>query len=116
MKPQRIRLPVRKKAYAAGCEYYFACNLRHLRLSQSPRLSQERLAQALGVGRRTYAQYEEGKRIPPGWFIFCTANYFDVAVAELIGQEMSKERIKRHANIASEYPAEDRERDAEDHG
>ena len=54
------------------------------------------LAKKLGVTRNTYAGYESGKRLPPAWFVCCTADYFKVAVDELIGQEIKKE--KKHKN------------------
>lgn len=77
-----------------GDELYFAVNLRKLRLTKSPRLSQARLAKKLGISRNTYASYESGKRLPPAWFVYNTANYFDVAIEELIGQEMKKKGLK----------------------
>lgn len=64
-------------------ERNFSLNLRKLRLLRQPRLSQERLAQKLGVCRATYAKYEQGRRMPPAWFVFSTADYFGVAVEDL---------------------------------
>lgn len=69
--------------HMTGGECYFSMNLRRLRLLREPRLSQERLAQRLGICRATYAKYEQGRRMPPAWFAFSTANYFGVAVEDL---------------------------------
>ena len=93
MKPKKYALLDKPQVYKSGCEYYFACNLKHLRLSLFPRMSQTRLANELGVTRNTYAGYESGKRLPPAWFVCCTADYFKVTVDELIGQELEKEKI-----------------------
>lgn len=73
MKQKQITLPGSQEVYQPGCEQYFSCNLKRLRLFRFPRLSQARLAQKLGVTRNTYAGYESGKRLPPAWFVCCTA-------------------------------------------
>ena len=93
MKQNKCALPGNTQIYTSGCEFYFACNLKRLRLSLVPRMSQARLAKKLGVTRNTYAGYESGKRLPPAWFVCCTADFFKVAVDELIGQELEKEKV-----------------------
>lgn len=90
--------------HVTGSECYFSRNLRRLRLQRQPRLSQERLAERLGVCRSTYANYEQGRRLPPAWFVFSTAEYFGVAVAELYRQDMEfnkgKGENKKNESIA----------------
>lgn len=93
MKHKKYVPPAKTQVYTSGCEFYFACNLKRLRLSLFPRMSQTRLAKKLGVTRNTYAGYESGKRLPPAWFVCCTADYFKVTVDELIGQELEKEKL-----------------------
>lgn len=61
----------------------FAKRLKELRLSKSPRLSQERLAQRLKVSRATLANYETGRVAVPMWFVCAAAEYFGVPVSEL---------------------------------
>ena len=95
MKQNKCTLPDKTQVYTSGCEFYFACNLKRLRLSLFPRMSQARLAKKLGVTRNTYAGYESGKRLPPAWFVCCTADYFKVAVDELIGQEIKKKHVRK---------------------
>ena len=95
MKQNKCTLPDKAQVYTSGCEFYFACNLKRLRLSLFPRMSQARLAKKLGVTRNTYAGYESGKRLPPAWFVCCTADYFKVAVDELIGQEIKKKHVRK---------------------
>jgi len=106
MKRQKCALPGKAQIYTSGCEYYFACNLKRLRLSLFPRMSQARLAGKLGVTRNTYAGYESGKRLPPAWFVSCTADYFKVTVDELIGQELEKEKIY-YENLTHSDPKKD---------
>lgn len=62
---------------------HFAKNLRRLRLQRKPYLSQERLAQAVGIGRTTYINYELGRRMPPAWVVYQIASYFAVSVETL---------------------------------
>ena len=106
MKQKQITLPGSQDVYEPGCELYFSCNLKRLRLFRFPRLSQARLAQKLGVTRNTYAGYESGKRLPPAWFVCCTADFFKVAVDELIGQEFEKEKLK-YENLTHSDPEPD---------
>ena len=106
MKQNKCALPGNTQIYTSGCEFYFACNLKRLRLSLFPRMSQARLAGKLGVTRNTYAGYESGKRLPPAWFVSCTADYFKVPVDELIGQELEKEKIY-YENLTHSDPKKD---------
>ena len=109
MKQEKITLPGSQEVYQPGCELYFSRNLKRLRLSLFPRMSQTRLAGKLGVTRNTYAGYESGKRLPPAWFVCCTAEYFGVLVDELVGRELTKEMIKKYENITSGNPKTNRE-------
>ena len=109
MKQKQITLPGSQEVYQPGCELYFSRNLKCLRLSLFPRMSQTRLAGKLGVTRNTYAGYESGKRLPPAWFVCCTAEYFGVPVDELVGRELTKEMIKKYENITSGNPKTNRE-------
>lgn len=52
----------------------FAKKLRDLRLSRSPRLSQERAARHLGITRATLANYESGRVSAPLWFLCYDTN------------------------------------------
>lgn len=65
----------------------FARNLK-LQRSLVQGLSQSRLARNLGVSRNSYARYENGTRLPPGWFVVKAAAYFGVTVEELYEKEV----------------------------
>lgn len=84
-----------KFTHVFGEEFYFSQNLKYLRLLRNPRLSQESLANKLGVSRKTYAQYEQGKRMPPAWFVLNTANYFKVSMEQLLGVQINKKGLKK---------------------
>lgn len=84
-----------KFVHAPGEEYYFSANLRMFRLLQVPRLTQKKLANQLGVNRKTYAQYEQGTRMPPAWFVLNAANYFKVPVEQMLGEQLNKKGLKK---------------------
>jgi|GEM_PF-1076239 len=84
-----------KFVHVPGEEYYFSENLKMLRLLQIPHLSQERLANKLGVSRKTYAKYEQGKTMPPAWFVLNTANYFKVSMEQLLGEQLNMKGLKK---------------------
>ena len=109
MKQEKITLPGSQEVYQPGCELYFSCNLKRLRLFRFPRLSQARLAGKLGITRNTYAGYESGKRLPPAWFVCCVAEYFGIPVDELVGREFTKERIKTYENLSPDHTKTNRE-------
>lgn len=69
-------------------ELLFAANLRRLRQTQKPYLSQKRLAQRLGVCRTTYISYEMGRRQPPAFFVANTAKYFGVSADRLLNEKL----------------------------
>lgn len=81
--------------HVPGEEYCFSQNLKMLRLLQIPHLTQERLANKLGVSRKTYAQYEQGKRMPPAWFVLNTANYFKMSMEQLLREQLNKKGLTK---------------------
>lgn len=50
-------------------------------------LSQFQMAQKLGLARQTYRNYELGTREPPFKVLIAMANYFNVSVDYLIGND-----------------------------
>ena len=45
-------------------------NLKLLRQRRKPEYSQREIAEKLKVNRNTYAKYEQGKLVPPVWFLY----------------------------------------------
>ncbi len=78
--------------YTVGEEYFFAHNLKKLRYRRIPKMSQHELAGKLGVCRSTYADYEAGRRIPPAWFILNASNYFNVAMDDILSENMKNRK------------------------
>lgn len=59
-------------------------NLRLLRQSRRPEYSQREIAEKLKVNRNTYAKYEQGKLVPPVWFLYEVASFYGIDFFELV--------------------------------
>lgn len=68
----------------------FAERLKELRKSK-PHLTQQKMADILGVAKTTYASYEQGKRTPDTDLQNAIADYFGVTLDYLHGRSDSKE-------------------------
>lgn len=72
-------------------ELLFAENLKRLRKNHKPYLSQERIAERLGVCRTTYINYEMGKRQAPAFFVAKVARFFRVSADKMLNEKLWKE-------------------------
>ena len=61
-------------------------------LRKENNLTQEQLAEALGVSNRTVSRWETGSNIPDLDMLIILADYFDVEIKELIEGERLKEK------------------------
>ena len=61
-------------------------------LRKENNLTQEQLAEALGVSNRTVSRWETGNNIPDLDMLIILADYFDVEIKELIEGERLKEK------------------------
>lgn len=59
-------------------------NLKFLRKTRKPEYSQREIAQKLKVNRNTYAKYEQGKLVPPIWFLYEAARFYQTDFFELV--------------------------------
>lgn len=59
-------------------------NLKFLRRSRKPEYSQREIAEKLKVNRNTYAKYEQGKLIPPVWFLYEVARFYEINFFDLV--------------------------------
>lgn len=59
-------------------------NLKLLRKSRKPEYSQREIADKLKVNRNTYAKYEQGKLVPPVWFLYEVARFYNIDFFDLI--------------------------------
>ena len=55
---------------------YFGEKLKESRLNHNPPLSQEELAEEIGITRSTLSNYEAGTSSPPWWFACIVGKYF----------------------------------------
>lgn len=88
-------------------------NLRKLR--KSKRLTQEQLAQKLGIIRATYWAYEKGTIQPPYEKVEFMADIFGITVDELTGRNIGEfdiiqdvESVMRKVEIADDLNEKDR--------
>ena len=72
-------------------ELRFAENLKALRKTHKPYLSQGRLAERLGVCRTTYINYEMGRRQAPAFFVAKAAKFFRVSADKMLNEKLWKE-------------------------
>lgn len=80
-----------RTVWAQDEEYIFAKNLKVLRKNHKPYLSQERIAEKLGVCRTTYINYEMGKRQAPAFFVMKAANFFRISADRILSERLWKE-------------------------
>jgi HTH-type transcriptional regulator, competence development regulator len=62
-----------------------------IELRKAKKLRQEDIAKILGIGRTTYAMYEQGNREPDFDTLNKIADYFEVSIDHLLGRE---EKVK----------------------
>lgn len=70
-----------------------ASNLKSLRKNRSE--TQEQVADAIGVNRSTYADYEKGKSEPSASLCIKIANYYSISVADLLTSELDAPLFNR---------------------
>ena len=61
-----------------------ARNMRYLRLSRNPCLSQAMLANKLGVTQKSINRYENAVNLPPAHVLIAMARYFGYTTEELL--------------------------------
>ena len=69
---------------------YFAQNLVWLRNQLSPKISQQRLADELGIKKSTLAAYEVGRSEPNFGDLVKLASYFNVSIDDFLGVDCSQ--------------------------
>lgn len=72
--------------------------LRIKELRNSKGVSQQKLAEALGVSRSTVAMWETGNSEPDSEMLITIANYFDVSVDYLLGKTEQKNPAAKNDN------------------
>lgn len=65
-----------------------ARNLKHLRISRKPYLSQQMLAKKLEVTQKSISRYETGKCLPPPYLIVALAECFGTTTDALLGDKL----------------------------
>lgn len=76
-----------------------AQNLRYLRLSQSPRLSQLMLARRTGSSPKSISNYEMAYYLPPVHILMALSLYFGLTMEELLKSRVPERKITDHRQI-----------------
>ena len=98
-----------------------AGNLRRLRLSRSPCLSQKALAGKLGVTQKSISRYENALCLPPAHVLVALAEEFGLATDALFMERLphnmkKKEGTRTNEDITHSDPQENRRREREADG
>lgn len=73
---------------------YLAQNLKIVRKKAEPKLTQEKVAEVLGISPSSYGAYEEGRAEPKLDGLVKLAELFDVAVEDLLCKDLSDEQSR----------------------
>ena len=65
-----------------------ARNIRYLRLTRKPPLSQSMLAQRVGTTKCTISKYESAYYLPPAHILIAMARYFGYTTEELLSDKL----------------------------
>lgn len=65
-----------------------ARNMRYLRMSKSPRISQTMLANKLGVSQKSISKYESAVLLPPSHILVAMAQCFGFTTDELLSETL----------------------------
>ncbi len=69
-----------------------ARNMRFLRISNSPRISQTMLANKLGVSQKSISKYETAVLLPPPHILVAMAQCFGFTTDELLGETLPEKK------------------------
>ena len=75
-----------------------AGNLRYLRLLKNPHISQQMLANHLGITQKSISRYECGEVLPPAYILAAIAGYFGCTVDALLRENMREKRSLERRN------------------
>lgn len=65
-------------------KHKLAANLRLLRLSHNPEMSQARLADELMISQQSLSNYESGICLPPTYVMAAMADFFGLTIDQLL--------------------------------
>lgn len=75
-----------------------ARNIRYLRLTRKPPLSQNMLAQKVGITKCTISKYESAHYLPPAHVLIALAKYFGYTTDELLSDKLPFMKGSEHYN------------------
>ena len=84
-------------------------NLKQLRLSKNPPLSQERLANNLGTTREAISRFEQGNRIPTVCTLLNLSRFFQIPMEDLLLKSPDAGGSETNEDITSSNSRNNRE-------
>lgn len=75
-------------------------NIRFLRLTRNPRITQAELAKKLGITQKSISNYEQARYLPPTYILAAIAELFHLSLDELLSPLPGKKgRVKPNENL-----------------
>lgn len=86
-----------------------AKNIRFLRFTHNPRITQAELAKKLGITQKSVSNYEQARCLPPTYVLAAIADLFHLSLDELLGPlPGTKGRINKNENLTYSHQKTDR--------
>lgn len=61
---------------------YFGEKMKECRMNKNTHVSQEKLAEEIGISRTTLSNYETAKTSPPWWFVCVVSRFFNKKISD----------------------------------
>ena len=84
-------------------------NIRFLRLTHNPRITQVELAKKLGITQKSISNYEQARCLPPTYVLAAIADLFHLSLDDLLSPlPRKKGRVQTNENLTYNHQKTDR--------
>lgn len=84
-------------------------NIRFLRLTHNPRITQAKLAKKLGITQKSISNYEQARCLPPTYVLAAIADLFHLSLDDLLSPLPGKKgRVQTNENLTYNHQKTDR--------
>ena len=85
-----------------------AKNIRFLRLTNNPRITQAELAKKLGITQKSISNYEQARCLPPTYVLAAIADLFHLSLDDLLSPLPGKKgRVQTNENLTYNHQKTD---------